>query len=29
MKIELFDNKVFFEYEGQKKEIHPFGLEKE
>ena len=26
MKIELFDNKVFFEYEGQKKEIHPFWL---
>ena len=26
MKIELFNNKVFFEYEGQKKEIHPFWL---
>ena len=26
MKLELLDNKVFFEYEGQKKEIHPFWL---
>jgi len=26
MKIELFNNKVFFEHEGQKKEIHPFWL---
>ena len=26
MKIELFNNKVFFENEGQKKEIHPFWL---
>ena len=26
MKIELFNNKVFFEHKGQKKEIHPFWL---
>ena len=26
MKIELFDNKVFFENNGSKKEIHPFWL---
>ena len=26
MKIELFDNKVFLNTKGQKKEIHPFWL---
>ena len=26
MKIELTDNKVFFEKQGAKKEIHPFWL---
>ena len=26
MKIELSDNKVFFENQGSKKEIHPFWL---
>ena len=26
MKIELTDNKVFFEKQGTKKEIHPFWL---
>jgi gamma-butyrobetaine dioxygenase len=26
MKIELSENKVFFENEGSKKEIHPFWL---
>ena len=26
MKIELNDNKVFFEKQGAKKEIHPFWL---
>ena len=26
MKIELLENKVFFENEGLKKEIHPFWL---
>tara|TARA_B110000014_G_C19916679_1_gene474278 strand:+ start:387 stop:572 length:186 start_codon:yes stop_codon:yes gene_type:complete len=26
MKIELKDNKVFFDNQGQKKEIHPFWL---
>ena len=26
MKIELVNNKVFFENQGQKKEIHPFWL---
>ena len=26
MKIELSDNKVFFESNGSKKEIHPFWL---
>ena len=26
MKIELTDNKVFFEKQGSKKEIHPFWL---
>ena len=26
MKIELIDNKVFFENQGLKKEIHPFWL---